>query len=54
MFNSKVKCITCDKEIPKKEAKKQFDVYFCSEKCLADYEEHLKNIDKDFTLDKCC
>lgn len=52
--NKKVKCITCKKEIAKQQAIKDFDLYFCSEKCHQEYKEHLDSIDKDFNLDNCC
>lgn len=49
-----VKCITCEKKIDKNLAIKKYKLYFCSVKCLIDYEEYLKNINKDFKLDDCC
>jgi endogenous inhibitor of DNA gyrase (YacG/DUF329 family) len=54
MLNQTVKCITCEKQIIKAQALKDFDVFFCSEKCLVDYKEHLKKINKDFNLEDCC
>lgn len=54
MFKKQVKCITCQKKIDKKQARKKFDLYFCSTECEQKYQEHLNNIDQDFTLDNCC
>ena len=54
IFSKNVKCITCQKEIEKKKALKEYDLYFCSQDCLKKYKEHLNSIEKDFNLDNCC
>jgi hypothetical protein len=47
------KCITCDVKIDGEPISK-FDVFFCSEKCLKEYEDKLKEMEKVVDWDKCC
>lgn len=51
---NQAKCIVCEKKIKKDQAINKYDLYFCCEECLKEYEEHLKKIDKEINLDNCC
>lgn len=54
LFSKEIKCITCEKKIKKGETKKRFGVYFCSGKCIAEYERLLEKTKENIELDKCC
>ena len=49
-----MRCIVCEKEIKKEEAIDRYDVSFCSEACITDYEKRLKDLEGIINWDKCC
>lgn len=48
------KCIVCEKEIIDTALFIKNEVFFCSEQCLADYEEKLKKLSEIVDWDNCC
>jgi len=47
-------CIICETKIDPAKLIEKHEVQFCSEECLAKYEEKLKELDKVIDWDKCC
>ena len=47
-------CIICETKIDPEKLIEKHEVNFCSEECLAKYEEKLKELDKVIDWDKCC
>jgi predicted nucleic acid-binding Zn ribbon protein len=47
-------CIVCETNVDPEKLIAKHEVYFCSEKCLLDYEEKLKKLDEIVDWDKCC
>lgn len=47
-------CIICEKETSKESIINKYDVFFCSEQCLQQYEEKLKQLEQVTDWDNCC
>ena len=47
-------CLVCDQKIDPNKLIAKHEVYFCSEKCLMEYEAKLKELDKVIDWDTCC
>jgi len=47
-------CIVCEKKIDDNKAIAKHEVYFCSEKCLKEYEEKLEKLKQVVDWDNCC
>ena len=48
------KCIICENETEEPKHIKKHEVDFCSEDCLKQYEEKLKDLEKVVDWDNCC
>ena len=48
------KCIVCEKTINSEQSIKKNEVEFCSEDCVKQYEEKLKELEGVVDWDNCC